>query len=105
MRIPKGYKEEERAWIEDMEKTRKRLEELRDSYETPLDPLPPPKPETQESLMKKMMQRMLDGPPPSIRVIAQFGYSKYDFTVTKTSELQLLHLIIDRFRNSFDSTY
>jgi len=102
MRIPKGCKEEDEAWLKDLEMKRKSLET---NYTTFDSIKQGQQPETQEELMRKMMQRMLDGPPPSIRVIAQFGYSKYDFTVTNTNELQLLQLVIDKFRNSFDSTY
>ena len=105
MKLPKGYKEEEEAWLKDLAEKKKLLQETDYTRSLFGGISVKPEPKTQEDLLREMMRRVLEGPPPSIRVIAQFGYSKYDFTVTNTNELQLLQLVIDKFRNSFDSTY
>ena len=74
-----------------------------ESYVPPLIETQPqqPKQETREELMTRMMKYMVDGPPPTIRVIAQFGKSTYDFTVTKPEELEMLRTIMTKFLNSF----
>ena len=54
-----------------------------------------------DALLQHQMRVMLEGGPPTFRVIAKFGGSNYDITITKEEEIMVVANLLERFRNSF----
>lgn len=97
---------ERKAIAEEKEEKRRKREFVENYYQT-YDPIPEPKQQQQpvvesnESLMMKMIKQIVEGPPPTIRIIARFGQSNYDITITKVEELEAVQAIVNKFINAF----
>lgn len=51
----------------------------------------------QQNIMEEMIKRIINGPPPSLRVIANIGPSTYDFTITKMEEIEMVQVLLHKF--------
>ena len=94
-----------RRAIAEEKQERKKIEYFK-NYKNTYDYVSPPRQPTageatNENIMVKMFERILAGSPPSIRVIARFGQSNYDITITKPEELEAVQAIVNKFINAF----
>jgi hypothetical protein len=99
IRLRKAIAEEK----EEERKTKEYMKYVNDLYASPRYPEPQQQPkqvESNESLMMKMIKQIVDGPPPTIRIMARFGQSNYDITITKVEELEAVQAIINKFINA-----
>jgi len=55
----------------------------------------------EQKLIDEQMRLILQGGSPTFRVIAKFGPSVYDITITKPEEMELVQSLLNRFKDSF----